>query len=504
MKRELWLIPAFLALTATLLVANGSAAHAAPPGTALAHLSDERAPTDSAALAPTAAPSKTIFIPIQTGGRAILAPTTSRYVDSLIPSRLNSWGCAAGQAATTGVIVLAFGQPYPVALPGGGTTNGVYYFAAELATIAQVEIAARNFITGYANCSVPAVPITVALGVNNYRGATNFEHGKDWGAMVSRVAASVAAAPYSQTVNVVGAIDAEPGFYGPIPTRAWVDGYASMTTRPLINFGSCDGCPTSGAPVLNTVIGGGWTINDVWYVSGGNPIATALPEIYLNSGTNARQWKTVALSVKTWAAKNMRFVGVMTQWQACHERGNEAECEAINIDNTPYEGWDQMVNALASNVLVAQPVGPPTDISWEAWDTAFRTSSVPNKVFTRPSGRALGWGYLLAEATPPLPASQFIGNNAWQRRVGNIRTIVYAGTRRDEKGARIAALAVFRRDDAALVWQPFAGGELFKLYPAPGARGTLRILSARGNVLDLRDEANRRFRFDTYSLRYVR
>ena len=86
-----------------------------------------------------------------------------------------------------------------------------------------------------------------------------------------------------------------------------------------------------------------------------------------------------------------------------------------------------MNTALASNPLVAQPIGPPTDISWEAWDTSFRASAIPKTSFARPSGRALGWGYLLAEATPPLPASQFIGNNAWQRRIGAIRTIVYSG-----------------------------------------------------------------------------
>jgi hypothetical protein len=54
------------------------------------------------------------------------------------------------------------------------------------------------------------------------------------------------------------------------------------------------------------------------------------------------------------------------------------------------------------------------------------------------------------------------------------------------------------------VWQPFSGGEQFKIYRPAGARGTLRIVSARGAVLELRDAANVRFRFDTYSLRFVR
>lgn len=498
MRRALVMLPGLMAVTAIAVFILGGSARASET---------DRAPAGPAqeALGATFAPSRTLYLPVfGSVGEIPTGPTTSRYVDSLIPSRLNGWGCAAGQAATSGTIVLAFGQPYTVTLGGGVQVPGVYYFAAELATLGQVEIAARNFMTGYANCVPAGIPITVALGTNNYRGATGSNHGREWGLMVNRVAASVAAAPYSGLINVVGAIDAEPGFYGPIPTRAWVDGYASVANRPLLNFGSCDGCPTSGAPALSTITGGGWTIGDIWYVSGGNPIATALPEIYLTSGTNARQWKTVALSVKTWTGKDMRFAGVMTQWQACNERGNQAECEAIHIDNTPQEGWDQMNTALASNALVAQPLGPPTDISWEAWDTSFRASAVPKTTFTRPSGRALGWGYLLAEATPPLPASQFIGNNAWQRRVGAIRTIVYAGTRRDEGGAKVAALAVFRRDDSRDVWQPFAGGEQFKIYRPAGARGTLRIVSARGAVLELRDAANVRFRFDTYSLRFVR
>lgn len=494
MKRALALLPAALALAAVAVFALSAPSKAADAGAP---------PSAPASLDITQALSRTVFLPISVGRQYPLS-TTSRYVDSMTPSRLNAWGCAAGQDAAPGVIVLAFGQPYTVTLAGGATTNGVYYYAGDLATLAQVEIAARNFITGYAACAPPTAPITLAMGVNNYRGATNYNHGRDWGLMVNRVADAIATAPYSQLITVAAGFDAEPGFFGPIPTRGWVDGYASVATRPLINFGSCDGCPTSGAPAMNTVIGGGWTLNDIWYVSGGNPIATALPEIYLTSGTNARQWKTVALSVKTWTGKDMRFPGLMTQWQACQERGNQAECQAVHIDNTPDQGWEQLSAALAGDALVAQTVGPPTDISWEAWNTAVVASVAPQRTFAKPTGKASGWGYLVAEATPPLPASQFIGENAWQRRVGTIRTMFYAGTRRTETGDKIAALAVMRRDDAYGVWQRFGTGELYKLYPAPGARGTLRITGARGNVLELRDAANARFRFDTYTLRYVR
>ena len=443
----------------------------------------------------------TYYFPRLPGGDAT-APvsTTSRYVDSLIPSRLQAWGCAAGQQQRRGTIILDFGQPYTYT----ADVQGVYYFAFDVAPLAQVELAARSFITGYATCAPPTIPVTIGLGVNNYGTDVHFASGLAWGQMTQRIASAVAASSYASRVTVMGAIDAEPGFGSAGQTRGWVDGYASGTGRPLINFGSCDGCPTSGAPPLNTQIGGFWTLNELWYVSGGHPLTKPLPEIYLTSGTNARQWKTVALAVKTWANADLRFIGVMTQWQACHERGNDAECEAIHTNNPSEAGWTQLRDALASAPSVAQTFGPPTDISWEAWNSSALANARRITSFTRPTGRALGWGYLVASVTAPLPASQFIGVNAWQRRVGAIRLIVHAGARRNEGGASTPALVVFRRDDGLGVWQRDADGALARYYTPTGAKGSLRIVTARGAVLELRDSANQRFRFDTTTFRWVR
>jgi hypothetical protein len=57
------------------------------------------------------------------------------------------------------------------------------------------------------------------------------------------------------------------------------------------------------------------------------------------------------------------FSGVMTQMQACQQRGGE-ECKTL--DNTPVEGWGQLVDAVNADPLTVSPLPVwSTDIKWQ-------------------------------------------------------------------------------------------------------------------------------------------
>jgi hypothetical protein len=97
-----------------------------------------------------------------------------------------------------------------------------------------------------------------------------------------------------QQVQVNGANDMEPGF-GPVAaTRAWVQGFTGGTQRTLLNFGSADGCPVSLSTdtTVNHACNNGWTIQDIWWVSGGSDRVAAAPEIY--NAVQPQQWAVIS------------------------------------------------------------------------------------------------------------------------------------------------------------------------------------------------------------------
>ncbi len=375
-------------------------------------------------------PTVRVALPITQNGDVRIG-TTSRYIQTIDPQRHYRMGCEAGRRGESGVAVLAFGQPWAVNLGYGALIFGALFPA----TMSQVSDAAQGFIRGYAECA-PAnssIKIDLGLGVNNYRGETNAGHGRAWGAMVNSVDVWLQTSPHKNRAGVFGAADLEPSWNTVTNTRAWVDGYAAVATRPLINFGSCDGCPTALNPTQQP--NNGWKVEDIWYVSAGasGMLVRSMPEIYLRSGIHADQWYRISLHGATQHNKKIEYAGALTQYAACQDTDPQ-NCALNGTDNTPEMGLRQLNDAINADARTAFSATNVSDITWKQDITS--TVALAAKTFVAPgvAHRALGVGdgVLIDDVQPPLPAHVFTGNNVWmgQTTSGGVLQI-YAGLVRD-------------------------------------------------------------------------
>ncbi|MCS7088812.1 MAG: hypothetical protein NZL91_08970 [Thermoflexales bacterium] len=436
-----------------------------------------------------------VFLPFVSG--APFAYTTSRYISTINPQHHEYMGCAAGQAREQGVIILAFGQPWAQ----NGQYGVLYYRSGfTFASTATIAEAVKGFLRGYWTCAPSFASLTLGVGTNNYRGATGFEHGRAWGQMINQLHTWLStAAPQDAAarIRVLGANDIEMSWNGPITTLAWVQGYATATSLPFINFGTCDGCPTTGSP--NRQPNNGWTVEQVWQVNSG--VALPFPEIYLRSGVNADQWYRMSLYAATQKGAKLDFIGLLTQWQACQDVGG-----CVGTDNTPRQGWEQLQAALNADPRTAMPLPFPSDITWRVitqplgssftpYDTA-RVEGVAAVLDATPAGD----GVIIEGIAPPAPASRFLAENVWH---GSVRL-----------GDRVQTRLVFagRVRDPALggVDEEIRGGVLvveallgaWFTVDAPEGTRTLRIVGAEGAVLRLSDGA-RTLRFDVRSTQWL-
>jgi hypothetical protein len=421
---------------------------------------------------PIFTPTAFVHMPLLFRGIAVPAATTSRYISTIDPERHYNMGCETGRRGESGMLVLEFGQPIVVGLGYGASI----YSSFVPASTAQVAEAAKGYLRGYAECS-STQRLQVGLGINNYKGETNANHGAAWARMVTSVNDWLRAQPFANRISVAGATDAEPSWNTAGNTRTWVDGFVGNTTQPLINFGSCDGCPTALRP--NQQPNNGWTVDDVWYISAGAPNTLALPEIYLTGGIHADQWYRVSLRGYTAHGKRIDFAGTLTQFAACQERG------CAGTDNTPAQGWSQLRSAVNADIRTATSVPWSSDITWRQDDDSFAAlGAQAARPFTAPAitHQVAGAGYIVDDVTPPLPATRFLGNNAWVGQAAH----VYAGLIRafDKDGNETAqgGLVVF-----PVVNGEVAGDAVF--YPAPTATGALRVIAAEGDVLVVQSDA---------------
>jgi len=147
------------------------------------------------------------------------------------------------------------------------------------------------------------------------------------------------------------------GYSTPEKASAWIAAYkAANTINSLYNYGDAQGCPQSGTTDVPKNCSGqpGWTQDKV--VRNG----LLLPEIYSTSGGNAKQWQQLILYYKLRYDSVKTVSGVMSQKQACQQRGG---CQGI--DNSPAQAWTQMRDRLASDprTYSADP-SFSTDIKW--------------------------------------------------------------------------------------------------------------------------------------------
>jgi len=346
---------------------------------------------------------QTIYLPLVMNNPSPPLYSTSYYIQNPDPTKIFDLGCALGtrDAASPGtqdsLVILAFGKMWVFEVQGK-TTYGVRTFSDPNngytrynLSFAEVEARAQSFASGYWACSANdrASQLTLGIGVNsfdffnqtnrtqdNMRGLA-VDFGRNWANMINRLNAWAIPNGYRSQILFTGAMDIEwsgpdpdDGLYywhTPYVVRGWVDTFDAYDngTSIYFNFGACVGCPTESSPswIYSTAMP--WAQADIWYVSWGAQPAYSVPEIYRNDGYLARQWAAVSKYGSLVKGSRIVFSGVMTQMQACQQRsGSDPSCSSL--DNTPAEGWAQLVDAISSDAFTQTNLPRwSTDIRWQ-------------------------------------------------------------------------------------------------------------------------------------------
>lgn len=284
--------------------------------------------------------------------------TISRYVSTTDVSRWYDLGCLLGQAVAAGTrpmdgtVFLAFGRP-----EYDGTAYGTIIYNNSFRTTAQIRQVAYNYGFGYYVCAPSGATLEVSIGTTNLGSDTTASHGQAWANMVDATNTMyIDNCCIADAVYASGANDMELDWNSAAATRAWSDGYSAAGDWWYNNFGDAAGCPPYG------VCNNGWTQDDIWYVSWGNPAAFPFPQIYNETGAQAEQWQRISLRGYTDHGQNsMLIMGAMAQHQACLDLGNPPECNGL--ENTAAEAWTQLYNEVNSDSRTAQDIQYSTDIS---------------------------------------------------------------------------------------------------------------------------------------------
>lgn len=287
--------------------------------------------------------------------------STSYYVQTASSQDAYNMGCLLGQidlnlpGAQDRLVILDFGQPWyennaygTIIFRIGGV--GDFTFAS----MDTITAMAKGWASGYWSCtgSDKASHLTLGIGTSNYLRADiantthAYQHGRLWAQMVLSVNSWLAEQGYAAQVYAAGANDMELSWATPALTRAWVDGFNAYDNGSAIyyNYGACEGCPQSYYSSYDQWVGyNGWTPADLWYISWGVQPAWVVPEIYLSTGANARQWQTLSKYAAVKKGLRIDFSGVLTQYGACQQRGGCVNEETgIDTMNTSQEGLNQL------------------------------------------------------------------------------------------------------------------------------------------------------------------
>ena len=178
---------------------------------------------------------------------------------------------------------------------------------------------------------------TVAYGNSNYHMSNSGMSQSDSynaGYFQSARVTDLSTYQYNKGYNKQGAAaasDIEPSWETASMSRRLVDGVSGQGWALIYDFGSADGCPSSGS---GGSCNNGWTVADVAYVSFSGS-AVPLPEIYYT--VNADQWTTIKRS-----------------WDSSHYPqyifwGTTAEVASSVL--TPAQGWNALNDRNAGAVL---------------------------------------------------------------------------------------------------------------------------------------------------------
>lgn len=208
---------------------------------------------------------------------------------------------ATGQPdVQTDIMLLDFGAAR--ALSGGD--YGTIDFSGATFKNANILLALERAADQYHNCHVKG-GVIIEYGNSNYHMSQSGMTTTDaWNAgnaqeqTAENLADYQAAHGYGSQGAGAGS-DMEPSYDGQLITKQLVNGATAQGWAIYDDYGSIDGCPTSGSS--NGACNNGWSVSDVAYVSY-HGIALPLPEIYYT--VSANQWTVVR---KYWNTTNTGY-----------------------------------------------------------------------------------------------------------------------------------------------------------------------------------------------------
>jgi hypothetical protein len=229
---------------------------------------------------------------------AAAAPTavTAWYMYGSSASELKSYayahGCAFAKAqpdVSIRLLLLDFGAARKV---DSGTWGAVDFSNTTFAN-ADILAALKRAADGYHNCHVKG-GVDIVYGTSNYHLSNSGMSTTDaWYAGYHQSERAENLYDYQDTHGYSSqtsdaAADIEPSWDGQLISKQLVNGDTGHGWALYYDFGSADGCPTSGSS--DGACNNGWHASDVGYVSF-HGLALPLPEIYYT--VNANQWTVV-------------------------------------------------------------------------------------------------------------------------------------------------------------------------------------------------------------------
>lgn len=302
--------------------------------------------------------SLTLFVASPVSAFSYPGYSVSYYMNTVNTTTLYNMGCALGNAREGGsapqdnLVILDYGQPQ--------LRNGVYGswdFSGSYRTVTQIRNAALEYARGFYLCvsNNTTARLKVAVGTTNYAdfskgaGMTDAEvtgHAKAWANMVDAINNDIVARGYNSQTSAVGAADIEVGWGKSVTARRWVDGYETVNSWPIYDFGDAASCLQSGTTKTSDWCVGDWYQDDLWYIAWGLPSAWAVPQIYREDGAQAKQWQQISKWGTLNGKSRIGFQGSLTQHGACG-----SGCSGTN--NLPQEGWTQLRDKCAADAATA-------------------------------------------------------------------------------------------------------------------------------------------------------
>ncbi len=288
------------------------------------------------------------------------------YISADTPGEFYNMGFADGQFDMTYQCNASYTKDALVILDFGGVVTGhgtgsyggyaTRLFGGSYEPLQNVVGAADSYAQGWYAATTTCVRLNLSIGTNNSTScgtstSCSQQAGIQWSNAVNSINSWLTAQSYSWQILAGGADDIE-SWGTAAAARAFVDGFNSVPNGYLVNFGSADGCPTSGTGACSN-----WSQADYQYVSWAGR-AWPIPEIYLSDGVQASQWANIKLHYP------MTFLGAMSETAAAGDpipSWGSPLCGSTNCDT---EAYNQLSSALTSRDI-GQNIDFLLNIRWK-------------------------------------------------------------------------------------------------------------------------------------------